>query len=179
MSGSYVQHDGCDHIFFIGYPGIGKTTVVKNLGAMFGRGFADTDKMMEASCGKGVGQIFAEGGVERLRKSEEHVLRLLKQKKSLLVSCGGTLVLSQEACKAMHEMGTVVYLEGTLDSCFAQIRSLERRPEIATSEQAHALYKKLCPIYEATCDVRINVDNKTFDEVADECAATLWEMGLL
>ena len=40
-------HHGCDHVFFIGFLGAGKTTVARNLGNMFHRSFVDVDHMVE------------------------------------------------------------------------------------------------------------------------------------
>ena len=37
----YVVHEGCDHIFFIGFLGAGKSTLARNLGALFRRSFAE------------------------------------------------------------------------------------------------------------------------------------------
>ena len=33
----YVVHEGCDHIFFVGFLGAGKSTLARNLGRLFRR----------------------------------------------------------------------------------------------------------------------------------------------
>lgn len=42
-----VEKRGCDHVFFIGFLGAGKSTLARNLGGMFNRRFVDTDRMVE------------------------------------------------------------------------------------------------------------------------------------
>ena len=45
QDGHKRAHHGCDHVFFIGFLGAGKTTVARNLGNMFHRDFVDVDRM--------------------------------------------------------------------------------------------------------------------------------------
>ena len=48
----HTKH-GCDHIFFIGFLGAGKSTLARNVGPMFKRRFVDTDRLL-VSCGGGI-----------------------------------------------------------------------------------------------------------------------------
>ena len=41
----HIKH-GCDHIFFIGFLGAGKSTLARNVGNMFKRRFIDTDRLV-------------------------------------------------------------------------------------------------------------------------------------
>ena len=41
----HTKH-GCDHIFFIGFLGAGKSTLARNVGTMFKRRFIDTDRLV-------------------------------------------------------------------------------------------------------------------------------------
>ena len=43
----YVVHEGCDHIFIVGFLGAGKSTLARNLGQLFHRSYVDTDRMAE------------------------------------------------------------------------------------------------------------------------------------
>lgn len=47
----HIKH-GCDHIFFIGFLGAGKSTLARNVGTMFKRRFIDTDRLVVRRCGK-------------------------------------------------------------------------------------------------------------------------------
>lgn len=175
----YIVHDGCDHIFFIGFLGAGKSTLARNLGRMFHRGYIDTDRLVERLVCKSVNDIFAQDGEEVFRLGEERALRHLAERKSLLVSCGGGIVERPECCKLMHEMGTVVYLDGSLEDSMRQIQHPERRPDLGTEEQAKALYEHRRPLYQQVADITIDISNKTFEQVAAEAGSLLWERGLL
>ena len=175
----YVVHDGCDHIFFIGFLGAGKSTLARNLGRMFHRGYIDTDRLVERLVCKSVNDIFAQDGEEAFRLGEERALRHLAERKSLLVSCGGGIVERPECCELMHEMGTVVYLDGSLEDSLRQIQHPERRPDLGTQEQAKALYRHRRPLYQQVADITIDIRDKTFEQVAAEAGSLLWERGLL
>ena len=61
----HTKH-GCDHIFFIGFLGAGKSTLARNVGTMFKRRFIDTDRLVVRRCGKSVTEIFETEGVKVL-----------------------------------------------------------------------------------------------------------------
>ena len=100
----YVVHEGCDHIFIVGFLGAGKSTLARNLGQLFHRSYVDTDRMAERLACKSVCDIFEQDGEEAFREVELRVLARLKQRKSLLVSCGGGIIELPESCALMHEM---------------------------------------------------------------------------
>lgn len=175
----YVVHEGCDHLFFIGFLGAGKSTLARNLGRLFHRSYTDTDRLVERLACKTVSQIFAEDGEEAFRQGEERALRELRRRKSLLVSCGGGIVERSACCALMHDMGTVVWLDGDLEDSLRQIQHPEKRPDLGTVEEALALYHHRRPLYEREADLTIDIRNKTFEQVACEAGNLLWERGLL
>ena len=69
----HIKH-GCDHIFFIGFLGAGKSTLARNVGTMFKRRFIDTDRLVVRRCGKSVTEIFKTEGEDRFRELETSAL---------------------------------------------------------------------------------------------------------
>ena len=124
----HIKH-GCDHIFFIGFLGAGKSTLARNVGTMFKRRFIDTDRLVVRRCGKSVTEIFETEGEDRFRELETSALRSLQSERSLLVSCGGGIVETPVNIELMHEMGTCVYLEGDFEDSLRQIRRSDTRPD--------------------------------------------------
>ena len=178
-SGGYVVHEGCDHIFFVGFLGAGKSTLARNLGALFHRPHVDTDRLVERALGKTVAQVFAEDGEAAFRDAETRELSRLSARKSLLVSCGGGIVERPENCELMHEMGVVVFLDGDLEDSLRQIRRPDLRPDLGSAEHAAQVYRRRRPLYESTADITVDIRNKTFEQVASESGQMLWERGLL
>ncbi len=175
----YVVHEGCDHIFFVGFLGAGKSTLARNLGSLFHRPSVDTDRIAERLLGKPISRVFAEDGEDAFREAETRGLSTLFARKSLLVSCGGGIVECSRNIELMHQMGTVVYLDGDLADSLRQIKNTARRPDLGDARQAEELYLHRRPLYEASADIRIDIRNKTFEQVALESGQLLWEKGLL
>lgn len=175
----YIVHDNCDHIFFVGFLGAGKSTLARNLGELFHRRYVDTDRLAERIAGKELGEMFALAGEEYFRDVEAQVLRNLRSKKSLLVSCGGGIVERAQNVELMHEMGTIVYLDGDLTDSLRQIQRLDRRPDLGTADHARRLFEHRKPLYEHAADITIDIREKTFQQVALDSGKLLWERGLL
>ena len=174
----YVTHEGCDHIFFVGFLGAGKSTLARNLGRLYRRTYVDTDRMAERLLRKTVAECFAQDGEEAFRDAETEVLMSLRERKSLLVSCGGGVVERTCNTELLHEMGKVVFLDGDLSDSLRQIQRPEKRPDL-TLEDAGALYERRRPLFEQTADYVIDIRAKSFEEVAEAAGSLLWEEGLL
>lgn len=179
LKSGYVVHEGCDHVFFVGFLGAGKTTVARNLGKLFHRTYVDTDRMVERQSHLSVSGFYVEQGAEAFRDAETVALESLRSKKSLLVSCGGGIVERSRNVALMHEMGVVVYLEGSLGDSLRQIVCPEKRPDLGTPEEARRLLERLRPLYQDCADLTVCISGKTFQEVAYETGALLLEEGLL
>ena len=79
----------------------------------------------------------------------------------------------------MHELGHVVYLDGTLEDSLKQIRRPEKRPDLGDARHARKVYAHRRPLYEAACDYRVIITGKSFEQVAYDVGELLWERGLL
>lgn len=175
----YVTHEGCDHIFFVGFLGAGKSTLARNLGKLYHRRYLDTDRLTERLMHKSVCEAFATVGEEGFRDAETKALRSLAQDRSLLVSTGGGIVERPINCELMHQMGTVVFLRGELQDSLRQIQHPEKRPDLGCPDQAKKCYERRMPLYAACADYTIDITNKTFEQVARCAGSLLWEKGLL
>ena len=173
-----VKH-GCDHVFFVGFLGAGKSTLARNLGGMFGRPYVETDRMVERAAGMTVAELFVRCGEARFRELETEVLLSLESERSLLVSCGGGIVETPENIRLMRDMGTCVYLEGDLADSLRQIRRSDTRPDFRSPEHAARLLEHRRPLYEQAADVRLDIRGKSFESVAMSAAELLLERGLL
>lgn len=179
QTSGYIIHEGCDHIFFIGFLGAGKSTLARNLGQMFHRRYVDTDRLVEQHAHKSVRDIFDQDGEVAFRRCEEAVLLHLKQKKSLLVSCGGGIVEWPRCGELLQEMGSVVFLDGDFEDSLRHIQHLEMRPDFSTVEQAKDLYWRRRPLYQHIADYVIDIRGQSFERVASKTADLLWKEGLL
>ena len=73
----------------------------------------------------------------------------------------------------------IVFLDGALSDSLRQIQHPELRPDFVDEACASRLYRLRRPLYERECDLRIDIRDKTFEQVAAEAGQLLWEKGLL
>ncbi|QWT17084.1 shikimate kinase [Collinsella sp. zg1085] len=169
----------CDHIFFVGFLGAGKSTLAKNLGRMFHRRYVDTDRLVERQQGMSVTQIFASEGESAFRRYETAILQDLALEQSLLVSCGGGIIETEQNIELMRDMGYVVHLDGDLEDSLRQIRRADTRPDFQSVNHARELFWHRLPRYQAVADMTIDIRRKSFTRVAYEVAELLLERDLL
>mgnify|MGYP002243491015 CR=1 FL=1 len=171
----HIKH-GCDHIFFIGFLGAGKSTLARNVGTMFKRRFIDTDRLVVRRCGKSVTEIFETEGEDRFRELETSALRSLQSERSLLVSCGGGIVETPVNIELMHKMGTCVYLEGDFEDSLRQIRRSDTRPDFRSPEHAARLFEHRRPLYRQAADITLDIRNKSFEDVPTFVPRCFWSV---
>lgn len=174
-----VEKRGCDHIFFVGFHGAGKSTLARNLGGMFNRRYVDTDRLVERRAGMSVAMIFESQGEARFREFETEALASLRVERSLLVSCGGGIVETPRNITLMREMGYCVYLDGDLDDSLRQIRRSDTRPDLVSESHAARLLERRRPLYRRAADYVVDIRGKSFTEVSYAVAELLLERGLL
>lgn len=175
----YTRHKGCDHIFFIGFLGAGKSTVARNLGRLFNRRHLDTDRMVVHREHASVAELFATVGEERFRDYEREALFQLRREKSCLVSCGGGLIERPDNVELMRTMGKVVFLDLDLDDALGHICHPEIRPDLGDRDHAEALFAHRLPLYRAAADYTVDIRGMSFSDVAYAVGGMLYENGLL
>lgn len=174
-----VEKRGCDHVFFIGFLGAGKSTLARNLGGMFNRRFVDTDRMVERKMRMSVTKIFETFGEKEFRTLETQALESLSRDKSLLVSCGGGVIETPANIEIMHRLGYCVYLDGDIDDSLRQIRRSDTRPDFRSAEHAANLLEHRRPLYKQAADFTVDIRGRSFTDVSYSVAELLLECGLL
>ncbi|MBK0403304.1 shikimate kinase [Adhaeribacter sp. BT258] len=100
------------HIYLIGMPGAGKTTLGRNLAAQLGRTFLDLDEAIEEAAGKTIPQIFEEKGEAYFRELEAETLKTVSfSAEKLVVATGGGTPCFHQNMAFMHAHGLTVYLK--------------------------------------------------------------------
>lgn len=101
-------------IFLVGMPGVGKTTMGKQLAQHFGAQLMDTDELIEKHTHQTIPVLIQETGEVYFRALERKMLdRVVRQKKLTICSTGGGLVANDENLSIMKQFGTVVYLKAS------------------------------------------------------------------
>lgn len=142
------------HIFIIGMPGSGKSSLGKKVSANMGLPYVDTDQRIEAAFGCPTAQIFDRYGEQAFRNAETNVLIQLTRETGSLVSTGGGMVMREENREIMRNHGLIVLIDRPLEEIMGDIK-LNRRPLLAQKglPEVERLYHERIDTYRSIADV--------------------------
>ncbi|MBU0720091.1 shikimate kinase [bacterium] len=160
------------NIILIGFMGVGKGSVAREVIKHSNYIAIDTDDLIESMENRKIKTIFEEEGEAYFRKLEKEIsLWLEKSVKDTLISTGGGFY----KVKNLKKIGTIVLLDSPFDEIIKRIQAhpnaakkLKKRPLLTDLEKAKELYKERRPEYLALADIVIDVTNKSAQECAKE-----------
>jgi shikimate kinase len=160
------------NIVLIGFMGVGKGSVAREIVRQSGIIALDTDDVIESMENRKIKKIFAKEGEEYFRSLERKVAQWLQDEVSgTLISTGGGFFKVPN----LSEIGTVVYLSAPFETIYQRIKShpnakskLRKRPLFQDIAKAKKLYAERAPLYKQAADIVIDVDGKDVDEIARE-----------
>lgn len=166
-------------VFFVGFMGAGKTSVVRRLARIAGAASVDMDCYIERRCDKKIADIFAEEGEEGFRRIETEVLRELAAAPPQFISCGGGVVVRPENREILKRSGFVVHLKITAHDAARRIRNFERRPLFGDLDNAELICRQRSPLYEEVADYTVETADRSTGAVAYELRSVLRRKGVL
>lgn len=113
------------NIYLTGFSGSGKTTVGKQVAAMTGWTYRDTDDEIVAATGRAIEDIFREDGEAAFRKLERSVLESVSEGERQVVSTGGGIVVDERNRRTMDATGIIVCLEARADTIYRRLSGPE------------------------------------------------------
>ena len=162
------------HIYLTGYRGTGKSSVAARLAIALAQPAVDLDEVIETRAGQSIREIFAEGGESGFRDLERSALREVAAGPSSVIALGGGAVLCEENREVIQRSGTCFWLDAAPETLAARIAADastgERRPaltELSEMDEIRRLLQSRRPLYEAAAKHRVETDDRSVDEVAE------------
>lgn len=159
------------NIVLCGMMGCGKSTVGKEVAAITGKTFLDTDAVIVEREGK-ISEIFREKGEAYFRDLESAVVEEVASQDGLVLATGGGLVLRKSNVSALKKSGKIVFLRASISTLLSRLRKDGERPllegEEALESRLERLLKERTPIYEGAADYVVVTDEKTPEQIAKE-----------
>jgi shikimate kinase len=117
-------------LYFVGMPGVGKSTIGKKVARELKLDFFDLDKFIEKKENKSVSEIFSEHGENYFRALETKYLKEFAEKKGAFVlSCGGGTPCFNNNMETMKNSGLVTFLTMPNTAILSRIsQSNNKRP---------------------------------------------------
>lgn len=152
------------NIILIGMPGSGKSTVGVQLAKTLGLDFIDTDILIQTQEGRQLQDIQDNDGHVALRSIEEQVILGL-QADNVLISTGGSAVYSDKAMQHLKKMGTVIFLDVSVQELEKRISGQGPRGIACSEGQTfNDIYEERMPLYRRYADITYN--NETTINIA-------------
>lgn len=160
-----------NNIFLIGFMGAGKSTIAAELTKELGMQRIEMDQMIVEQQNMPISEIFDKFGEEYFRNIETDLVRELTDKKQMVVSCGGGIVLRDENAKLMKESGAIVLLTATPETIYERVKNSTERPILNGNmnvEYISSLMDQRKDRYFAVADYVVTTDGKSAKEICAE-----------
>lgn len=152
--------------------GSGKTTVGQALADRLSYEFLDTDAYIEEEQNMTISHIFEKYGEEYFRNIETRTIENMERNiKHNIISTGGGLPLRECNGAILKKMGFVVFLSVKKETVLERLEGDTQRPLLQGNDMEQKIEEMLnfrSPIYEYTAHLKVEVDNKTVEEIAEE-----------
>lgn len=158
------------NVFLIGPMGSGKTTIGQKLASRLGLVFHDTDQEIQNRTGVDISLIFEIEGEEGFRERESKILDELTAAEGVLIATGGGAVLRERNRQILHERGTVVYLQASVEQQMTRLRHDKSRPLIQLDDREAKLMqlaRERDPLYAALADFRFAAHHRSVENTVE------------
>ncbi|NLV24713.1 MAG: shikimate kinase [Deltaproteobacteria bacterium] len=156
-----------NNIILVGMPGSGKSTVGVILAKFCGRGFIDTDILIQQAEGGTLQEIIDGRGYLELRRIEEQILLGLNCSRHV-VATGGSAVYSAAAMAHLKAQGVVVFLHVELAELQRRVKNFAVRGIAGRPGQDFtSLYRERYPLYEQYADIVIPCGKRSPEELCE------------
>jgi shikimate kinase len=161
-----------NNTILIGFMGIGKGSVAREISKKLEIVSVDTDDIIESMENRSIKKIFETDGEAYFRALEANVAKWLeKSVKKTLISTGGGFF----KVKNLHKIGKVILLDAPFETIYERIanhpnaeKKLKKRPLFQDLDKAKTLYAQRSKEYRKVADIVIDVRDKDLQEIAEE-----------
>src|SRR5690606_29928859 len=124
------------------------------------REFIDLDEEIEHRAGAAIPWIFDVEGEQGFRRRESELLAECVERRSLVVSTGGGIVLSEENRRLLRESGLVVFLNASVDQLHERTLKDKKRPLLQVPDRRKVIRELKAardPLYREVADLVLDV----------------------
>ena len=159
------------NILLIGFMGAGKSTVSAKLSELLAMEIMEMDAYIQKKEGMSIKDIFATNGEEYFRNCESNTLIVLRERKHMVVSCGGGVPLREKNVELMKNSGYVVWLTATPEAIYERVKDSTERPLLNGNMNVpfiQNLMESRREKYERAADIVIDTTGKKIESICDE-----------
>ena len=166
-----------NNVLLIGFMGVGKGTLARELVKHSDFFAIDTDDLIESIENKKIKRIFEEQGEPYFRALEKKCALWCEQNvKNTIISTGGGFYRQEN----IKNIGKVVYLQSSFDSIIEALKKapdskkkFKKRPLLQDLDEAKKIYDMRVKEYEKVSDIIVNVEDWNTKRIVSEILSKL------
>lgn len=170
-----------DNIILIGFMGVGKGTVARELVKQSDYFAIDTDDIIESLENTKIKKIFEKKGEPYFRELEKKCALWCEESvKNTVISTGGGFYRQEN----LKNIGKVVYLKSSFEGIIKRLKNspnskakFKKRPLLKDIKEARKIYDQRVSEYEKVADIIIDVENKSEDLIVSRLLEALNDKG--
>lgn len=151
-------------------PGVGKSTVGRQLANRLGTRFVDCDHEIERRAGCKIATLFERDGEAAFRRLESEILGGLIEAGPAVIATGGGVVLSAANRNLLRTRSRCVYLSAGSEFLWRRLRRDRRRPLLQVADPRGRLLdmsREREPLYLETASIVIETEQLTSAQLVD------------
>ena len=154
-----------NNIILIGMPGAGKSTIGVVLAKTLGKGFLDTDLVIQDRQQELLQTIINRDGMETFLDLEEEAV-LSVDVHDQVIATGGSVVYRDDAMAHLKDLGSVVYLDVSYDEIERRVNNISTRGiAIRDGATLKEVYDERVSLYEKYAQITVACQGKSVEEV--------------
>lgn len=150
------------NIVFIGMPGVGKSTIGKQLAKRLKRKYVDIDELIVLQEQKSINEIFNDFGEKYFREKEQEIIKQYSLQQGLVICCGGGVVLQEQNIENLKRNGKIILLNRDLDKIIID----NQRPLLKNKNDLKLLFEKRWDLYKKSCNIIVD-NNASIEEAVN------------
>lgn len=159
------------NILLIGFMGAGKSTVSAKLSELLAMEIMEMDAHIQEKEGMSIKEIFAVNGEEYFRNCESNTLIELREKKHMVVSCGGGVPLREKNVELEEKQRLCGLADGNAEAIYDRVKDSTERPLLNGNMNVpfiQNLMESRREKYERAADIVIDTTGKEIEEICEE-----------
>jgi len=158
------------NLVLFGFMGTGKSLIASKLQQILNLEILDMDHLIEQRAQKSIDRIFAENGEPYFRELEKNISTELSERRDLIISTGGGVVLNEQNIRNLTKNGVCFCLNALPETIFNRIKNETHRPLLKTDNPLGSIKSILNSRESCYAKVQFQIDtnNKNPDEICSE-----------
>ena len=163
------------NIVLIGMPACGKSTLGVVLAKTLGRGFIDTDLIIQQQQKRLLQDIINNDGLEHFLDCERDAI-LSAVCENCVIATGGSAVFREAAMLHLKENGTLVFIDTPVDVLEKRLSNIKTRGIAASKNKTVAeIYAQRLPLYKKYADIILETEGENIEKSVERLVKMLDE----